>query len=763
MPYNWVAWPPTVSSWFAEHGPLPAESATPVRRALLFAQQSRASALRQQLFSAAEFPVRHSSLVSLYAQGSQPYTDDPLHVSTTWVQESMAQDDDDDNDRVHYLRLDLASSFQKLTATELNALRRRPLDVLLLIDIGDSMLKHMHRRPASDDDDDDDDDHAMSRFDATMNAVEQLIQSLAPHDRVCVHLFADVALCHLEWSYAGDLTPNHVQRLRQTIETEFVNESLGPGKQVVDAMSLALQYCEQVTSSTAAADTMMVDADENSYRMRQVICFTDASPAVQVDHAKVASMCASVDPDTHHFAMVFVGNCPSEAVLGAYEAAHASVSTYVGFCRDDLQHAVGTLLPRDVLPVAHHLQIEFRRASTAGTAEMPIIRHVWGSTPYQTVTRTGDVRILEIPTVCPYPDQTLLVQCVSTAAAAPWAEVSVNVSFVCALTGTHHAFSVSVPSSSATAATAATVATADTAATAATAAESTSSSSSSCWRPRHRVAAAPRYVHVSTQRMVVATEALTELLRVCFRTPNTCTAQDLHALYKRNENLRRLVLSCQRPQHVVERWDEATQIFLPIRAEAAAQTGSSPTAARTIVALVELINQWQRIERLEWSSERLLNVIRTQEEAHIDTPPLFCPRMRAWHRLVESFLQAEFVALRDRACAAEHEIQRERAEEELKRFAEQLVERDVRVPHHLLCPITMNFLRHPVVASDGHTYEEEAITRWFESSSRLLSPLTGKPMPHRHLFPNHALRHALDTYQQQIKADWAASSSSPTT
>jgi hypothetical protein len=33
-------------------------------------------------------------------------------------------------------------------------------------------------------------------------------------------------------------------------------------------------------------------------------------------------------------------------------------------------------------------------------------------------------------------------------------------------------------------------------------------------------------------------------------------------------------------------------------------------------------------------------------------------------------------------------------------------------PSHLLCPITLQLLEDPVVATDGVTYERSAITKW---------------------------------------------------
>jgi U-box domain/FHA domain len=49
-----------------------------------------------------------------------------------------------------------------------------------------------------------------------------------------------------------------------------------------------------------------------------------------------------------------------------------------------------------------------------------------------------------------------------------------------------------------------------------------------------------------------------------------------------------------------------------------------------------------------------------------------------------------------------------------------------RLRDEFICPITCELLREPVVASDGHTYEKEALKRWM--SSRQISPRNGAPI-----------------------------------
>ena len=66
------------------------------------------------------------------------------------------------------------------------------------------------------------------------------------------------------------------------------------------------------------------------------------------------------------------------------------------------------------------------------------------------------------------------------------------------------------------------------------------------------------------------------------------------------------------------------------------------------------------------------------------------------------------------------------------------------VPKYLCCPITGTVMVDPVLAADGHTYEREAIRKWFVDSS--LSPMTGTQIDTRRLIPNLALRSQIQNH-----------------
>jgi hypothetical protein len=59
-------------------------------------------------------------------------------------------------------------------------------------------------------------------------------------------------------------------------------------------------------------------------------------------------------------------------------------------------------------------------------------------------------------------------------------------------------------------------------------------------------------------------------------------------------------------------------------------------------------------------------------------------------------------------------------------------------PRHIVCPITMEIMKEPVVVENGDSYEKEAIEKWFVTSNTL--PLTGQTVSNKALFPNRSLK-----------------------
>ena len=68
------------------------------------------------------------------------------------------------------------------------------------------------------------------------------------------------------------------------------------------------------------------------------------------------------------------------------------------------------------------------------------------------------------------------------------------------------------------------------------------------------------------------------------------------------------------------------------------------------------------------------------------------------------------------------------------------------VPESLIDSIPGDVFVDPVNTADGHTYRyrysRAGIERWLADHDT--SPMTGLPLPNKHLIPNHALRNAIE-------------------
>jgi hypothetical protein len=81
---------------------------------------------------------------------------------------------------------------------------------------------------------------------------------------------------------------------------------------------------------------------------------------------------------------------------------------------------------------------------------------------------------------------------------------------------------------------------------------------------------------------------------------------------------------------------------------------------------------------------------------------------------------------------------------------ERLKIRREEVPERLVCPITFELMKDPVIASDGHTYERCAIEQWFERART--SPVTNEPVPDVCLLPNHMAKSMIAEFLEHSRA-----------
>jgi serine/threonine protein kinase len=67
----------------------------------------------------------------------------------------------------------------------------------------------------------------------------------------------------------------------------------------------------------------------------------------------------------------------------------------------------------------------------------------------------------------------------------------------------------------------------------------------------------------------------------------------------------------------------------------------------------------------------------------------------------------------------------------------------------LLCPLTLELFRDPVVAQDGHTYEREAIEEWIRKTGT--SPITRQPMSIQHLISNITVKKIVGSFETSTR------------
>lgn len=73
------------------------------------------------------------------------------------------------------------------------------------------------------------------------------------------------------------------------------------------------------------------------------------------------------------------------------------------------------------------------------------------------------------------------------------------------------------------------------------------------------------------------------------------------------------------------------------------------------------------------------------------------------------------------------------------------LEGEIDCPEEFLCPIAMEKMKDPVIASDGHVYDRASIQRSFDSGN-LRSPLTNKNLVSQSLTPNLALKSGIEKW-----------------
>lgn len=71
---------------------------------------------------------------------------------------------------------------------------------------------------------------------------------------------------------------------------------------------------------------------------------------------------------------------------------------------------------------------------------------------------------------------------------------------------------------------------------------------------------------------------------------------------------------------------------------------------------------------------------------------------------------------------------------------------------YLICPLTLELYKDPVLADDGNTYERDAITQWIIRHGT--SPRTKKTLRLNQLIPNNTIKNSVENFKQTNRIDY---------
>lgn len=198
---------------------------------------------------------------------------------------------------------------------------------------------------------------------------------------------------------------------------------------------------------------------------------------------------------------------------------------------------------------------------------------------------------------------------------------------------------------------------------------------------------------------------------------------------------------------------------------------AAETRARTAE---DLLQEVRRL--LQTTTEQLIMAEGRAAGAEAATAAALRRQQELAASLAESIVRGDVLEIRVRqlmaALAAEARAEgagaaatqlepRARAAEEAQRQAERRLRSLIELIRHLCrCPITQEVLREPVLASDGYTYEHEAITQWVQQCMQRGEPPTS-PVTRAFLsycvfanrFAREVVQHLLETEEELDAAD----------
>jgi hypothetical protein len=170
--------------------------------------------------------------------------------------------------------------------------------------------------------------------------------------------------------------------------------------------------------------------------------------------------------------------------------------------------------------------------------------------------------------------------------------------------------------------------------------------------------------------------------------------------------------------------EEQTALEERLRREAAGRHTAQESAARRAVQPDDAATRQRYVEE----ERRATELMRKEEQLR--------SREREIERKMKELEDQQRMAARQKARESQVKEESRRSSAAGTISATAAAESD-EVPNEYLCPITMDIMRDPVIAMDGHTYDRKAISSWLAKSQK--SPKTNTLLPSKQVMQRERL------------------------
>ena len=169
--------------------------------------------------------------------------------------------------------------------------------------------------------------------------------------------------------------------------------------------------------------------------------------------------------------------------------------------------------------------------------------------------------------------------------------------------------------------------------------------------------------------------------------------------------------------------EEQTALEERLRREAAGRHDAQESAARRAVQPDDAATRQRYVEE----ERRATELMRKEEQLR--------SKEREIERKMKELEDQQRMAARQRA--RESQVKEESKRSSAAGTASAAAAESDEVPNEYLCPITMDIMRDPVIAMDGHTYDRKAISSWLTKSQK--SPKTNTLLPSKQVMRRERL------------------------